>query len=231
MAFCYGWKALKLKRIIEEIPTSKIRSLALGLVEVKSAIVAPQTIESPIRKKKCIYYHTTVEELRSSGKSSHWVTIKNLKIQIPFYVKDETGQVKVFPKDADIKIKEDLSFQTRWTNQIPGDVQAFCNEYRINTRAILGKRPLRFKESFLEPGDFVYVLGTAKDNPAVKEFIDNPDNILIEKSQDTPYFVISDYSERKLLHSLSWQCNLAIFGGPVLFLVSLAYILWYFGRF
>ncbi|MBU2103169.1 MAG: GIDE domain-containing protein [Candidatus Omnitrophota bacterium] len=228
-SFLYGWKSLRLRRIIQEIPTSKVRSLALGLAEVSGIIVPIKSTISPILKKECVFYHTKVEEYRRSGKSGHWATIKELKIFFPFHIEDETGKVLVENSNADVRVKKDLQYQTRAFSSCPEHVHTFCEEYGIVRTGLLGSRSLRFSEYVLEPMDRVYVLASAKDNPFVKEFVNNQDNIIMGISEGVPYFVISDYSERELLQQLFLRSYVAIFGGPVLFLASLAYILWYLG--
>ncbi|MDD5583448.1 MAG: GIDE domain-containing protein [Candidatus Omnitrophica bacterium] len=228
-AFVRGWKTLRLTRVIQEIPTSKVRSLALGLAEVSGTIAPLQVIQSPILKKTCVFYHCKVEEYRRSGKSGHWVVIKDLKTFFPFYVEDETGKVLVENSDADVRVHIDLKYQTGSFSSCPEHVATFCSEYGVALNGFWGRRPLRFTEYVLEPQDVVYVLGTAKDNPHVKEFLKNQDNIMMGISEEAPYYVISDYSEKELLQQLSLRTYLSIWGGPILFLACCAYILWYFG--
>jgi hypothetical protein len=228
-SFVKGWKSWRLKRVIQEIPTSKVRSLALGLAEVTGTIVPLQVTQSPILKKTCVFYHCKVEEYQSSGKSGHWVTIKELKTFFPFYVQDETGKVLIENCDADVRVHTDLKYHTGSFSSCPENVAAFCSEQGIVRKGLVWARTLRFTEYALEPNDAVYVLGSAKDNPLVKEFVNNQDNIIIGRSDDAPYYMISDYSEKELLQQLSFTTYLSIWGGPILFLVCCAYILWYFG--
>ncbi|MDD5194391.1 MAG: GIDE domain-containing protein [Candidatus Omnitrophica bacterium] len=228
-SFIKGWKSWRLKRVIQEIPTSKVRSLALGLAEVTGTIMPLQVTQSPILKKTCVFHHCKVEEYHSSGKSGHWVTIEDLKTFFPFYVQDETGKVLIENSDADVRVQIDLKYQTRAFSSCPEHIAAFCSERGIARSGFLGGKPLRFTEYVLEPDDYVYILGTAKDNPQVKEFVNNQDNIIMGRSDDTPYYVISDYSEKELLEQLSWKCYLSIFGGPILFLACCGYIMWHFG--
>ena len=66
------------KRLIENVPTSKIRSIAMGLVEIYGEVIPEKDniLKSPFSQNDCIYYKYRIDELRSSGKSTHWVTIK-----------------------------------------------------------------------------------------------------------------------------------------------------------
>ncbi|MDD5086676.1 MAG: hypothetical protein PHV16_02895, partial [Candidatus Nanoarchaeia archaeon] len=54
--FWEGIKTLKHKRLIENIPTSKIRSLAMGLVEIYGEVVPAykEVLKSPFSNKDCV---------------------------------------------------------------------------------------------------------------------------------------------------------------------------------
>ncbi|MFH1770987.1 MAG: hypothetical protein ABH828_05545 [archaeon] len=96
---------MKQKQMIENIPTSKIRSIAMGLVEIKG-IAEPfrkKLLKSPFSEKDCVYYRYTVEEYRSSGKNSRWVTIASGQSNDFFNLTDDTGTVLVDPKGAEVK--------------------------------------------------------------------------------------------------------------------------------
>ena len=67
--FYRGFGLLKRKRLIEDTPTSKIRSASLGLVEVSGLAAGPRTMLAPITGRACYYYHTTAWKLRQTGSS------------------------------------------------------------------------------------------------------------------------------------------------------------------
>ena len=90
--FYKGFKKLKLKRTIENMPTSNIRSLAIGLVEIYAAVlpyqellkskitnfgqtISKEILKSPFSQKECLYYKYTVERYVRSRKSSYWVMV------------------------------------------------------------------------------------------------------------------------------------------------------------
>ena len=89
----WGLISFKMKRLIENTPTSKIRSIAMGLVEIYGEVqpLKDNILKSPFSNNDCVYYKYNVKELRQTGKSSHWVTIKKGEEKKLFYLKDETG--------------------------------------------------------------------------------------------------------------------------------------------
>lgn len=106
--FIFGFKAMNRYRIISDIPTSKIRSMAMGIVEINGNIAETvgKLLETPISKAKCVYYNFIVKEYRcrssgKNGRSCSWETIYSDNNSVPFYVKDDTGSVCVLPKGAE----------------------------------------------------------------------------------------------------------------------------------
>ena len=70
--FIWGFLSFRWKRLIENIPTSKIRSIAMGLVEISGRVVKSKNnnLKSPFSQNDCVYYKCTIEEYRRSGKHS-----------------------------------------------------------------------------------------------------------------------------------------------------------------
>jgi hypothetical protein len=60
--FLWGFGLLRRRRKILEIPRSKIRSAALGPVEVNGLAVGSDTLVAPITANACYYYSATVYE-------------------------------------------------------------------------------------------------------------------------------------------------------------------------
>src|SRR5262245_60877393 len=103
VAFYHGFTQLKKKRLMENIPTSKIRSMALGLVEVEGDAEPVALLTAPFSKAACVYYQYKVEELRQSRNSRTWVMIHHGNSQdAPFYLHDDTGQVLVNPRGSEV---------------------------------------------------------------------------------------------------------------------------------
>jgi hypothetical protein len=58
--FIYGFRLLQRRRLILDTPFSKIRSAAMGMVEVSGQAVGPYTMVAPITARPCYYYRTQV---------------------------------------------------------------------------------------------------------------------------------------------------------------------------
>jgi len=198
----------KRKRLIENVPTSKIRSIAMGLVEIYGEVVPEggNILKSPFSQNDCVYYKYRIDELRQSGKNSHWVTIKKGLDYRNFYLKDETGMVLVDPHDANIDIPADNVFNSSLGKDPPYEVKQFLNNENIDFEGRLFgiNKTMRFYEHFIGLKDKLYIMGTAADNPFVREAsaVKGVEDIIIKKGENEKIFYISDKSENVLLKRL-----------------------------
>ncbi|MBI2136085.1 hypothetical protein HYU06_03370 [Candidatus Woesearchaeota archaeon] len=232
--FFKGFEWLKLKRMVENMPTSKIRSLAMGLVEIYGEVVPAKghLLKSPFSAHDCVYYKYEIQELRRSKRLTYWATIKSGKKGAYFFLKDNTGQVLTNPADAEIDIPLDFESQTlNSKNNLL--LKAFFKSINFSDAGFLGSgRTLKYLEYYIAPKDKLYIMGTAGDNPFVEEGtgIYNAADIMIQKGSDQIYY-ISDSNEKDLVAKLKRKTFGGLFGGAALSLVCLSIIFIYLGVF
>src|SRR5689334_19076367 len=89
----WGIASLKEKRLIQDTPISKVRSAAMGLVNLAGVAKPRKEILEPVHRFPCCWWHCRVQEYHSSGKNSHWETIKELSSPELLYLEDDTGKV------------------------------------------------------------------------------------------------------------------------------------------
>ncbi len=162
VGFFFGFNRLKRKRMIENIPTSTVRGMAMGEVElIGQAEPYQRPLTGPFSNSPCVYYKYRIEEYRSSKNSSRWVTIsKGDSAASPFYLKDETGRVLVAPAKAEMLINQ--KFQTE---HMSSQIEHFLTSSDCKPRGLFGfARRLRFTEWHIQPDETTYVLGFAQKN-------------------------------------------------------------------
>jgi Zn-finger nucleic acid-binding protein len=203
--FVYGWMIHQRKRLIESIPTSTIRSLALGLVEI-SGQAQPEEglLSAPFSGLPCVFYSYAVEERVGSGKNARWETMAKGTSEQPFFVSDTTGRVLVVPLGAELILPDERTSRSNWLGELPPATIAGLNRLGISTERWMGSKTLRCRESFILPEEQVYVLGTALEHLDARESVENLARIYIGSSRDDE-FIISDRSEKDLLSRLRWQ--------------------------
>ena len=161
--FANGFILLRRKRLVENTPTAKARSAPMGRVEVSGAIVPFQEITiAPFSGQQCVYFRYSLEE-RYEIKDKHgdrrysWKTIDSGKWSVPFFVQDETGKILVDPKGAEVETAAD---------RIKEIIAEAALPEIISKRISLPRRDiLRFTERYIKPGEQLFVLGFAGDNP------------------------------------------------------------------
>ncbi|WP_083928766.1 GIDE domain-containing protein [Geopsychrobacter electrodiphilus] len=96
-----GFRLLTLKRLMQNTPTSKIRSIAMGLVEVQGTARRQYALFSPRTDIPCIYYRLI--RYRKNQKNDWVVSSITSSGHVPFWLEDNTGRVSVDPAAATVR--------------------------------------------------------------------------------------------------------------------------------
>jgi hypothetical protein len=169
--FVSGFRLLARKRLLLTTPTSKIRSAAMGLVEVNGMAAGPYTMPAPITGKPCFLYHTTAWQQRD-GKKEDWDRVADETLHLPFFIDDSTGQLLVEPLGADLDLHRDFReeyaasfFSSNFSN--PDDVPPRVSVF-LSRHGIVPARRLRIEERSIKPEDVLFIAGTLTENPGVQ---------------------------------------------------------------
>lgn len=129
----FGIKSIKLKRLIEHVPTASANGLSFGLSELKGLIRADDlhpTITSKLSQSPCVAYKYDISERRGSGKKSSWVTLESGEYGTPFLLEDNSGKALVYPQKANISYPEKYvrrEGRKRYTEYwLPTELQVYC---------------------------------------------------------------------------------------------------------
>jgi hypothetical protein len=212
--FVHGFRLNRRKRFIETTPTSTIRSLAVGLVEVTGkAEPASAMLNAPFSAMPCVFYYYMVEERQRHGKEKKWVTIAKGESSEPFVVRDATGGVTILPIGADLMLETRGTYQNTGSIELPPAAESGLRALGIETAGWLPSKTLRCTEGFILPQETLYVLGTAHEGD--QEQSANEARLFIGRHPDEP-FLISDRGERALIARMRWQVWALYYGGPAL---------------
>jgi hypothetical protein len=164
--FLRGFGLWRRKRLIENTPRSKVRSLALGRVELHGKALPGAALEAPVSGLPCVFFAYRIEEERGSGKNRRWhVLLKGDSSEQPFFLEDETGRIRVDAAGADVEVPAhvrllDSSHDSR--------VAALLHSNGVSPGGWLGlARRLRVSETRIGPGDPLFVLGVAQERPGL----------------------------------------------------------------
>ncbi len=165
--FFTGFRLLARKRLLLSTPTSKIRSAALGLVEVNGVVAGPYTIPAPITGSPCFLYHTTAWQQRGD-KKDEWEKVADETLHLPFFIDDSTGQLLIEPLGADLDLHRDFREEFGASfffsqDEVPPRVSVFLSRH-----GIVPARRLRIEERSIKPQDSLFIAGTLTENPGVQ---------------------------------------------------------------
>jgi hypothetical protein len=162
--FVRGFGLLQRRRLILDTPFSKIRSAAMGMVEVSGLATGPYTVVAPISARPCYYYRTLVWEYRREGKNTQWVKVAGECAHVPFFVDDNTGRLLVDPHGADLDLHHDFEqefcdsfFSTK--DAAPDNVHSFLARHGVFT----GNK-IKVEECCIKPKNSLFILGTLAEN-------------------------------------------------------------------
>ena len=164
-AFYMGFSKLKSLRRIENTPTSAVRSMPMGLVELHGRAQRKEPLFGPFTGEPVAYYEVEIEEWRNTGKSSHWATIHNhSSADYPFWLEDSTGKVMVLPAGSETRLSNDYQEAFRWGRPSVA-LQQYMTDRGIKSGFMGLRRKLRFTEKHVEIGQHVYLHGVAQERP------------------------------------------------------------------
>ena len=154
--FIKAFKGLHRKRIIQDTPTSKIRSATQGYIELigRSKLMEGPPIVAPLTGKPCVWYKYAIDEARGHAKGWSWRTIEDRESEELFLLEDDTGGCVIDPEGADVT----TTVKQVWygKERRPG---AYSAPKRFSG---IYMRRFRYTEYRLNTGDVLYAIGLFK---------------------------------------------------------------------
>lgn len=101
-----------LMKMQKSLPTSKIRSVAMGLAEIQGKIIIDEPLISKIKKKRCAGYYYFIQEIDHDKDGDETLTTIHSEFLFnPFYLEDESGKIKVLPENLKLLHFEEYSYR------------------------------------------------------------------------------------------------------------------------
>jgi E3 Ubiquitin ligase len=177
-SFWYAFKSWAKNRVIEDTPTSRLRSAAQGYVELCGRGVVPPDaqIKAPLTGLPCTWWRYKIEERRSSGRSRSWTTLQSGTSELPFVLDDGTGRCLVDPRGAEVYpgISDVWYGASEWpTVRIPNGSGLWG---RLVDSLVTDK--FRYTEHRLQAQEELYAIGAFRSLGGVS--VDSPDAAIAE---------------------------------------------------
>ncbi len=161
---------------ISNLGSSRIGLLAAGEVRISGQVAAAGvTLTSPIRDRTCVYYHAVAKVRHGENERELFEEERG----VGFFVKDASGEVRVFPRGAkwEVALDEATPFAEGRAGLSDGlllppgpaedplhpdrDDLDFGMPTLLAGSGLGGRRALRYREARIEPGETITVVGRA----------------------------------------------------------------------
>ena len=196
-----AFRVLRRKRLVDDIPTSKTQGVFIGVAELKGTAESEEPLTSYMAGINCVQYSWQVDEhwsrtvyetytdaqghIQSRTRTdSGWTKVSGGEKSILFYLKDDTGVIRVIPIGATIN-----------------GITTFNETCSPASPLYFGKGPAReiadsthrrrFHETALPLHTMLYIMGHARERPDVVAA-----EITFDKS--APMFLISTRTEKQI---------------------------------
>lgn len=170
-SFGGGWwclRRLAQARLLEDMPTSKIRSAAQGYVELYGVLQAgpSEPLAAPLTGKPCLWWRYRIEEYRESGKSKSWRLLESGSSEGWLSLADSSGQCLIDPLGAEVRPARRESWHGNRRHPRREDSHGLLGQLLG-----MGKR-YRYIEERLHAGDPLYALGEFRTSGGGRQGLD-----------------------------------------------------------
>jgi len=192
-------------RLIEDMPTSKIRSCTQGYVELYGTakwMDGPE-IHAPLSGQPCVWYAFTVEEYVAHSKHK-WRQIDNGVSDHLFILEDDTGSCVINPEDAEVT----PSSSNTWygskrirpvTHTSPLDI--------LSSTLLQSREKYRYTEQRLDQYESLYAIGeyTSMGTSYQQNLKDSAAAYLRELKQDKEKLAEYDQNQDGEIDQQEWE--------------------------
>lgn len=147
------------RRLMEDTPTSRIRSATQGYVELegRARLMDGPPILSPLTHTECAWYRFKVEKREQDDNRTRWVVIRHGTSTSLFLLEDGTGECVVDPDGA---IVEPV-YRRSWLGATPHPGGGLAASW-------MSSGDYRYTEELIQPGEQVYALGWFTSHDALQ---------------------------------------------------------------
>jgi len=198
-----AFRFLRKKRLVDDMPTSKTLGVFIGLAELKGTAESDKPLTSYLAGMPCVLYTWKIEEhwsrtvtsigakgVPTTRHESGWTVVAKDQQKAPFYLKDDTGVIRIIPDGAEIQ-----------------DKQIFNKTCRFSDPLYFAKGPLkeiadsdherRFTETAIPLHANLYIMGQARQREDIVA-------AEIAKDKNCPMFLVSTRTEKQISSGLGF---------------------------
>ena len=205
----FGRAELQRLARIRDTPTTHARDVASGFVEVKGVVEATDVISSPFYSTPAVFCRWTVEEYRRRGKSSTWVTVLSGIEKRDFWIRDDSGRVRVPVANLQpvLYLAGKNTTSSGTFRAAPEHIEAFLSRHGRSSTGWVFNKSMRYTEENIAPGEHIYALGWALRENNDPFFAQGPTGSEL---------ILANLTEEELSHRLGSRGRWMVGGGSIL---------------
>lgn len=167
-AFYFGFRLLRRARLIEDTPSSMIRSAHQGYVELQgwAEPLNDQPLNAPLSGRPCCWFSFAVHRRR--GKD--WSLVEQGRSRTPFLLRDGTGFCLVDPQGAEVTTQKRRTWYGHQPRPCPASATAAGTApwLELFTR-VMHQGEYRYREEIIDSGRPLYALGEFRSRDALDQ--------------------------------------------------------------
>ena len=137
------------RRVMEDMPTARIRSASQGYVELIGQALPPDApLFSPITRTPCCWYRFKIEK-RDRDSNRNWSVEQQGVSTTQFWLDDDTARCIIDPEGAEVHALTRRTWTGTTAQLIPGTSEVMTT----------GDNDHRYTEHLILPGQTLYALG------------------------------------------------------------------------
>ena len=103
--FVKGFREYRKFRLVADTPEIRIRSVPMGLVQIRGEARAEETLLSPITRTPCYVFKVVIEQWHSDSEGGgEWKHLAADVQNVRFYLQDASGNVLIDPANAELDL-------------------------------------------------------------------------------------------------------------------------------
>lgn len=103
--FLKGFREYRKYRVVADTPTIRIRSVPMGLVQIRGEARAEETLVSPVTRTPCYLFQVVVEEWHSESRGGgEWKHVVTDLQSVKFDLQDDSGNILVDATNAELDL-------------------------------------------------------------------------------------------------------------------------------
>jgi hypothetical protein len=198
----YGFRFLWRYKVIENTPTSRIRSAHQGYNEFEGTaqLLPGEPIIAPLTRLSCVWYSYAIEERVQTGKNSSWVTRESAVSDNLFLLQGRTGQAIVDPDDAEV-------YHSVLDSWYGSSFQPTGGPRSMGSSSWFGGGRYRYTEKRIQMDVPLLVLGQFSTERHVASYAREDLSSLLKMWKENPQKLLADFDKNKdgQLDEGEWQ--------------------------